>query len=364
MKELNLHTPAPAPDRLRRQWLAAIGASLGLSWAGLTHAQPSDGRSASSLLLNTGLSGPVAFFLLAQDKGYLRDEGLDVQFSGGPGAAAMVPMVRDGAFEFGYGDISALIERIARGQPGAGPVAVYPTFNVVPFTIAVDAGGPIKQPRDLLGKRVLGHANDAALLTFDLYAEAAGFDVHGVKVDGSMGSMGSAVKEMLQGQGADGVFGFVNTLIAAAAPFGGAPESLRILNWSDALPEMYANTLFVTRQTYQRDKPAVQGLVRAINRGLADTVRNPQAAIESLLHHAPGSDRAVNLRRLQGTSAIEMAHPEGRRIGIGDMDDERLRRLIDRIVRVKRLPRRPSVEEVFDRSLLPPLADRVRHLVG
>lgn len=128
MKELNLHTPAPAPDRLRRQWLAAIGASLGLSWAGLTHAQPSDGRSASSLLLNTGLSGPVAFFLLAQDKGYLRDEGLDVQFSGGPGAAAMVPMVRDGAFEFGYGDISALIERIARGQPGAGPVAVYPTF--------------------------------------------------------------------------------------------------------------------------------------------------------------------------------------------------------------------------------------------
>lgn len=59
-----------------------------------------------------------------------------------------------------------------------------------------------------------------------------------------------------------------------------------------------------------------------------------------------------------------MAHPEGRHIGIDDMDDERLRRLIDRIVRVKRLPRTPSVEEVFDRSLLPPLADRIRDLVG
>jgi NitT/TauT family transport system substrate-binding protein len=362
MNESTPHIRVPAPDQKRRHWLGTIGAGLGLAWAGVAHTQPGGGKSAYRLLLNTGLSGPVAFFLLAQDKGYLRDEGLEVQFSGGPGAAAMVPMVREGAFEFGYGDISSLIERIARGQPGAGPVAVYTTFNVVPFTIAVDARGPIKQPRDLLGKRIVGHANDAALLTFDLYAEAAGLQPQGVQVDGSMGSMGSAVKDMLQGQGADGVFGFVNTLIASAAPYGVDPASLRFLNWSDVLPEMYGNSLFVTRQTYQRDKPAVQGLVRAINRAVGDTARHPEAAIESLLRHAPASDRAVNLRRLQGTLAIEMAHPEGRRIGIGDMDDERLRRLIDRIVRVKRLPRTPSVEEVFDRSFLPPLADRVRHL--
>ena len=42
-----------------------------------------------------------------------------------------------------------------------------------------------------------------------------------------------------------------------------------------------------------------------------------------------------------------MAHPEGRTIGIGDMDDQRLQRLIERLVRVKRLPRTPAVREVF-----------------
>ena len=51
----------------------------------------------------------------------------------------------------------------------------------------------LRQPRDLLGKRIMGHASDAALLTFDLYAEAAGIDAGGVQVDGSMGGMGSAV---------------------------------------------------------------------------------------------------------------------------------------------------------------------------
>jgi NitT/TauT family transport system substrate-binding protein len=349
------------PTHTRRAITAMLAASS-LAWLPAARSQSSAPRKFFRLLLNTGMSGPVAFFLLAQDRHYLRDAGLQVQMSGGPGAAAMVPMVRDGAFDIGYGDISALIERIARSPEGSGPVAIFTTFNVVPFTIAVDARGPIRQPRDLPGKRVLGHANDAALLTFDLYAQAAGIDASRVQVDGSMGGMGQAVSDMLKGRGGDGVFGFVNTLIASAAPYGVEPSALRFLNWSDVLPEMYGNTLFVTRETYQRDQQALTGLVRAINQALADTVREPQAAIDALLRHAPGSDAAINLRRLQGTLDIEMAHPEGKRIGIGDMDDQRLQRLIERIVRVKRLPRTPSVSEVFDRRFLPPLDMRVRSL--
>lgn len=356
-------TSRPSGRLARRHWLGALAAAGGLLFLGPSGAQSPGGPNRSyRLLLNTGLSGPVAFFLVAEDRGYLRAQGLDIRLSGGPGAAAMVPMVRDGAYDIGYGDISALIERIARSAPGTGPVAVYTTFNVVPFTIAVDARGPIRHPQDLIGKRIVGHASDAALLTFDLYAQAAGIDAGRVRVDGSMGGMGQAVQDMVRGQGADGVFGFVNTLIASAAPYGVAADALRFLNWSDVLPEMYGNTLFVTRELYRRDPRAVQGLVQALNQGLADTVQNPNAAIDSLLRHAPGSDREVNLRRLEGTLAIEMAHPEGRRIGIGDMDDERLKRLIDRLVAVKRLPRKPSVDEVFDRSFLPPADQRIRQL--
>lgn len=357
-----LSEATPSVPTHTRRAITAMLAAGGLAWLPALHAQTASARKSFRLLLNTGMSGPVAFFLLAQDRHYLRDAGLQVQHSGGPGAAAMVPMVRDGAFDIGYGDISALIERIARSPEGTGPVAIFTTFNVVPFTIAVDARGPIRQPRDLLGKRVVGHANDAALVTFDLYAEAAGLDASRVQVDGSMGGMGQAVSDMLQGRGGDGVFGFVNTLIASAAPYGVAPSALRFLNWSDVLPEMYGNTLFVTRETYQRDQQALPGLVRAINQALVDTVREPQAAIDALLRHAPGSDAAINLRRLQGTLSIEMAHPEGKRIGVGDMDDQRLQRLIERLVRVKRLPRTPSVSEVFDRRFLPPLEMRVRSL--
>jgi NitT/TauT family transport system substrate-binding protein len=349
------------PNITRRTWVAAAAGTLAsaLGLAGTSWAQ----KQRLRVLLNTSLSGPVAFFLLAQDRGYLRDEGLDVGFNAGPGAAAMVPMVREGAYEVGYGDINALIERIARSAPGTGPVAVYTTFNVVPFTIAVPASSPVRSPKDLEGRRIVGHAGDAALVTFDLYARAAGIDIAKVRVDDSMGGMGQAVVDMLRGNGADGVFGFVNTLIAAAAPLGvDGRRELRFLNWADHLPDMYGNTLFVTRGLLQREPQAVTGMVRAFNRGLADTVQDPDAAIASLLRHAPGSDRAVNLARLKGTLAAEMAHPEGARIGIGDMDDARLARLIARIVEVKKLPRTPGVREVFDRSFLPPAAQRIRSL--
>lgn len=315
------------------------------------------------LLLNTSLSGPVAFFLVAQDRGYLRDEGLDIVLSPGSGVAAIVPQVRHGAYDAGYGDMSALIERIARGAPEQGPVAIYTTFNVVPFTIAVAANGPIRVAKDLEGKRIAGHAGDAALLTFDLYARAAGIDSTQVTVLRSMQGMGSQVADMLAGDGADAVFGFVNTIVASAAPLGiDGHKALRFLNFADHLPDMVGNTLFVTRELVQGDPAVLRGMVRAFNRALADTVQDPDAAIDALLRHAPGADRGVNRTRLVGTLKGEMAHPEGARIGIGDMDDARLARFIALIVETKKLPRVPAPREVFDRSFLPPEAQRIRSL--
>jgi NitT/TauT family transport system substrate-binding protein len=314
------------------------------------------------LLLNTSLSGPVSFFLLAEDRGYLKEEGLSVAFSGGGGAAVVVPQVRHGSFDAGYGDISALIERIARGPRNKGPIAVYTTFNTVPFTIAVAARGPVRTPTDLEGRSLIGHPVDAALVTFDMFAQATGIDPRKVRVERASSGMGSQVADMLNGRGADGVFGFVNTIIAAIAPLGiNAARDLRFINYADHLPDMYGNTLFVTRELYRDSPRAISGMVRAFNRGLGDTARDPDAAIDALQKRA-GTRREIDHTRLLGTLRSEMAHPEGARIGIGDMDDDRLGRLIDLIVRTKKLPRTPATGEVFDRSFLPPSAERIRSL--
>lgn len=342
----------------RRTILGATGAiALGTP----THEAKAQMKSLK-LLLNTSLSGPVSFFLLANARDYLREEGLSVAFSGGGGAAVVVPQVRHGSYDAGYGDISALIERIARGKPNEGPVAVYTTFNTVPFTIAVPANSPLRTPKDFEGRTIVGHAMDAALITFDMLASAAGVDAGKVRIDRASSSMGSQVADMLAGRGADGVFGFVNTIIASVAPMGIAAKDLRFINYADYLPDMYGNTLFVTRELYRSSPKAITGMVRAFNRALRDTVTDPNLAIDALQAASPSIRRDVDYVRLVGTLKSEMAHPEGAKLGIGEMDDARLKRLIALIVKVKGLPRTPDLREVFDRSFLPPLEERVRSL--
>lgn len=125
---------------------------------------------------------------------------------------------------------------------------------------------------------------------------------------------------------------------------------------------MYGNTLFVTRELYRENPLAISGMVRGFNRSLSDTVLDPNAALEALERRIGSKNRKVNRARLVGTLRAEMAHPEGARIGIGDMDDKRLVRLIDLIVRAKKLPRTPDVSEVFDRRFLPAKSERITSL--
>ncbi len=339
----------------RRRILALMGAATLLPGRARGEAQR------MRLLLNTSFSGPVSFFLLATERGYLKEAGIDLALSQGGGASVIVPQVVPGRYEAGYGEICSLIELIARGKPDEGPVAIYTTFNATPLTIAVDAAGPIKLPRDLEGRTITGHSEDSALLMFDLLAAATGTDISKVKVSPSWGGMGGQVADMLAGK-SDGVFGFVNTIIASVTPLGIKPQQLRFIEFADHVPEMYGNTLFVTRDVYRSRKTELEKLVRAVNRGLADTVASPEAAIDALIKNSPRAGREVNRTRLVGTLKAEMAHPEGAKLGIGDMDDARLARLIDRIVTVKKLPRTPRTAEVFDRSFLPPNTERIRGL--
>ncbi|MET0239678.1 MAG: ABC transporter substrate-binding protein [Sphingobium sp.] len=312
------------------------------------------------LLLHTSYAGPVAFMLLAQDRGYLAKEGLEIDLAEGGGAAAIVPEVKSPAYDGGYGDMTALIEVIANSAPNRGPIAVYTTFNTVPFTIAVPVDSPIRTPKDLEGKTLTGHPKDAALLTFDMFAKATGIDASTVTSIQSPVAMGDQVVDAINGK-VDGVFGFVNTIVASVGGKGiDGHKELRFLEYADYLPEMYGNTLFVTREFYEKDPDGVRGMVRAFNHALADTAQNPDTAIDALMKRRPDTLRAVNLHRLEGTMKVDMGNAEGARIGIGDMDDARLAKMIALVVASKNLPRTPSVREVFDHGFLPPEGEKIR----
>src|SRR3954471_434796 len=87
------------------------------------------------VVLNWKYEGPQGMFFLAQDRGYFKEGGVDPSFDQGNGSGAAVPLVANGSYDIGFGDINAVID-LASKKPDEAPVVVAVLYNKPPFVIA------------------------------------------------------------------------------------------------------------------------------------------------------------------------------------------------------------------------------------
>jgi NitT/TauT family transport system substrate-binding protein len=334
---------------LRRLFMASVATAL----AAPALAQS---RTRLKLVLNWRWQGPQGMFLLAEDRGYFRAAGIDLVIDQGEGSAASVTKVATGAYDVGFGDINAAIA-LAAQRPAEAPLGVMMLYNRPPFCIAVRADSPIRTPRDLEGRTIGGPANDGALRLFPAFARLAGIDASRVNIT----NMNAQLREQMLNRGqVDGVFGFVNTIRFSAQLIGtNADTAYRWILYGDYGMDLYSNAIVVSRQLARDNPAAVAGLLRAINRGVADMLREPDAAIAAVTRREPLINPQVERARLDATVRDEMNHPEIARIGLGDVVDERFTRGIEILAQAQNLPRMPAMADVFDRRFLPPLSERI-----
>ncbi|MGL5114478.1 MAG: ABC transporter substrate-binding protein [Beijerinckiaceae bacterium] len=311
------------------------------------------------MILNWRYQGPQSWFFQAQDLGFLKDEGVELDIDQGEGSAAAITKVAQGAYDVGFGDMNALID-LASKNPADAPIAVYAMFNNPPFTIAVKADSPIRTAKDLEGKTIGGPANDAALKLFPAFAKLAGIDASKVTITNMQPNLR---EQMLQRGQVDGVFGFVNTITFSAKLAGiDADKDFRFINYVDHRMDLYSNTLVVSRKLAKDNPKAVSGIVRAFNRGLVETLKDLDKAVDAVAKREPLIKKDVEKARLIATLKAEMSHPEAKTIGIGDVDDARFKRGIAIVAEANQLPRVPAPEEIFTRQFLPTAAERIRTL--
>jgi NitT/TauT family transport system substrate-binding protein len=278
-----------------------------------------------------------------------------VSFDQGDGSASAVTKVMAGTYQAAFGDLNAIVQNAAASRPNV-PVMVYMIYNRAPFAIMTKASGPVRSLKDLEGRNVGSPAGGAAMKMFPALAERSGIEPTKV----SWTNMAPNLQEqmLLQGQvDASAVFSvtaYMNLVAQRVDP----EKDIRWFHYADHGIALYGNGVLVSPQLL-KDKPdAVAGLVRAIHKGLRDTVADPDAAIEALAKQEPLINKAIEKRRLLYALQNVVLTPEAARRGVGDVDDERLRVAIAQVKDAFDLPRVPTGSEVFDRRFLPPLADR------
>jgi NitT/TauT family transport system substrate-binding protein len=311
------------------------------------------------LVLNWKYQGPQGMFFLAEDRGYFKAEGIDITFDQGNGSGAGVPLVANGTYDAAFGDINALIELAAK-KPEDAPIGVYMMFNQPPFTVAVKADNPIRSPKDFEGRTLGGAANDGALKLFPAFCKITKIDCAKVTITNMQPNLREQM--LMQGQ-VDGVFGYLNTIKFSAKLMGVDPDKqLRWINYGDYGMDLYSNAIIVSKKLAKEHPEAVKGLLRAINRGLIDALKDPDAAVAAVAKREPLIKIPVERERFDATLRAEMNHPEIAKLGLGNVDMARLKKSIDILVDANQLPRTPSVDEIFTSAFMPSADDLPKKL--
>ena len=76
----------------------------------------------------------------------------------------------------------------------------------------------------------------------------------------------------------------------------------------------------------------------------------------------PLLDREREMDKMLTTVRNDMSHPEMARVGLGDVDYERLEKNIEIVVNANKLESTPTTAQIFDSSFLPPRDERPSEL--
>jgi NitT/TauT family transport system substrate-binding protein len=305
--------------------------------------------------LDWKLQGIHAWYYWAQAKGYFSAENLDVVIDQGEGSAATVTRIMSGAYDAGFGDANAVIQSAAM-KPGEAPVMVYMIYTKAPFALVTKAESPIKAVKDIAGRKLGTTPGGAALKLLPLLAKKNGIDVASVSILQVAPNLQEQV--LIRGQvDVDAVFtatSYMNFVAQKLDP----DKDFRWISYGDSGLDLYSNGIMVSAKLAKNKPEAVRGLVRAINRALRETVADPDAALDLLAAQEPLINREIEKRRLIYVYKTLIDTAEARDLGLGDASDARLTAAIATIAESYALPHAPAPAQVFDRSFLPPKAER------
>ena len=331
-----------------------VAMAIGLALSATTAS--ADDLTKIKFSLDWKLQGIHTWFFWAQEKGYFAKEHLDVTIDQGEGSAGAVTRVMSGAYDAAFGDANAVIQNAA-AKPADAPLIVYMMYSRAPFALLTKATSSIHSIKDLEGKKVGAPAAGATVKMLPLMAKKNGIDY--AKID--LLSVAPNLQEqlLLQGQ-VEAIAIFTATSYMNFVSLGLDPDKdFRWIYYADAGADLYSNCIIVSQKLAKEKPEAVKGLVRAINRSIKEVIGNPDAAIEMLAKKEPLLKKDIEKRRLLYVYKTLMDTPEARKIGMGDVSDERMSESISMIKEAFELPRSPKVEDVFGRSFLPAKAERM-----
>jgi NitT/TauT family transport system substrate-binding protein len=333
----------------RRQTMALFGAAAASLAAPSVHAQQLlDIR----FTLDWAFQGPQAAFLLALDRGYFREVGLNVTMDRGFGSGDVPVKISSGAYDVGVADINPTI-RMRLERPEVDLFSPFLVYDATALAVMTLRRENIRTPKDLEGKLIASPESDAGRQLFPAFARAAGIDASTIRWQ----SVTPQLREPMLAQGrANAITGFITSGIFSLRGLGVADQDIVTMRYSDVGANFYATSMITSRRFAQANPRAVTGLISGLIRAQYDSLADPAAAIANLRRREPLTNVELETARLRMSLEELTFTPHVRQNGFGKVDMARLQESVDAVRTAFGISRPMAASDIYDPSFLPAAA--------
>jgi len=269
-------------------------------------------QDAVSLRLNWYMGGLHVPFYYGKERGFYKEEGIDLTINEGRGSANTVQVVAAGSDTFGLADSSSVVATAAKG---AEIKSVMSLLNSTGFSVVSLAATGIKTPKDLEGKKLAVSPGDPLGQLFRALAAHNKLDMSKitfVQVDPAAKVVSVLEKrvEALLG-GADDQYFLIKYK-------GEEPAALR---FADHGANIVGMTILTQEATIKSKADLVRRFVKATARSWEEAKKNPEAAVDATMKVKPDLNRASQIDQLKvDLELLDSPNSKGR-IGWGDQKD-------------------------------------------
>jgi len=235
------------------------------------------------LRLNWMYYGSHAGFALGKDKGYYKEQGINLDIRSGNGSGSAHRLVANGDSDFSYGSCASMTNLAAKGAPLIS-VGVIDATGTEAVIVRPDAG--VKSLADLKGKTILTTSNAGVNTFFPLVLKNGGLKEGDINITNVPD--GALVSSYLQGAGgAVGILGGLDDKPAEIKANGGKDPVT--FAYSDYGVNQVGYCIVTNTDTIKNKPDLVKRFMAATIKSYKETEAKPDAAIASMADIVGGS---------------------------------------------------------------------------
>ncbi len=287
-------------------------------------------------------------FFAARERGFYKENGIDVDIIRGFSAADNFRRLEAGVCTFADAGLNVMVLARSKGAKVKG-VGVWHDKGMDVLIARKDRG--IATLKDLEGKNIGAAADEDSKLYFPILAEINKVDAS--KIRWVTMDPGNKQPSLLTGA-VDGIVTFVTLLPQVQGA--GAQRKVEVVPfiYGDYGLDVYNNGITTTERLIKENPDLVRRFTHATYKGLAWATENPEEAGDIFVRLYPETNRAVAMTHWK-IAVDHMLTPTAQQMGLGHISRERMEFTRDVTMRAFDIKVKEPIEALYTNEFLPKL---------